>query len=66
MYGELRAVKLMLEVPRLREKIRKYDFKTIDFSQFHKVVHEVSREIGKGLNEIGVIDEEDELMKIPR
>ena len=47
LYNELKAVKLLLEVPRLREEARKYDFKGINFMDLTKIIGSVYKDIKK-------------------
>ena len=45
MFTELRAVKTMLEIPRFRDQLPKYDFKGMDFKQFRKIFGQIYEDI---------------------
>jgi hypothetical protein len=39
MYNELRATKVLVEIPKLQQKMTKYDLRGVDFVQFAKVLN---------------------------
>ena len=45
MYNELRATKVLLEIPRLQQKMTKYDLKGVDFVNLSNVLDQINREV---------------------
>lgn len=45
MYNELRATKVLLEIPRLQQKMTKYDLKGVDFANLSNVLDQINREV---------------------
>ena len=50
MFQELRATKTLLEIPRLREQLPKYDFKGINFEKFTEIFGKIYSDISLRYN----------------
>lgn len=69
MYNELRATKVLVEIPKLQQKMTKYDLRGVDFMQFAKVLNQINKEIRQDLQKQnpGLISEDsDEDFESPR
>lgn len=49
MYNELRATKVLIEIPRLAQMRTKFDMKGLDFKDFHKVLDQITGEVKSDL-----------------
>jgi hypothetical protein len=47
MFQELRATKTLLEIPRLREQLPKYDFKGINFEKFTEIYGKIYSDVAQ-------------------
>jgi hypothetical protein len=66
MYKELRATKVMVDIPKLQQKRTAYDFKGMDFTGFAHVLNTINREIRTDLKEMQLIDSDDSDLDEPR
>jgi hypothetical protein len=67
MYNELRATKVLVEIPKLQQKMTKYHLKGVDFKDFAKVLDQINREVRQDLRAQDLISEDsDEDFESPR
>ena len=69
MYNELRATKVLVEIPKLQQKMTKYDLRGVDFVQFAKVLNQINKEIRQDLQKINpslITEDSDEDFESPR
>lgn len=58
MYNELRATKVLVEIPILQQKMTNYRLKGVDFKNFAKVLDQINREVRQDLRAQDLISED--------
>lgn len=63
MMAELKTLKQVMEVPRLRAELKNYDMKGLDFQSFLKNVDELQYQVKAQLVTKSIIDADEEYLK---